>query len=104
MPSAHDASYKLLFSAPELVRDLVLGFIPDAWRHSLDYATLEKMPGSYISDDMRRGGLVIPTRVGRACAAASPSFRGACLIAFHAVMPAPHVAQRPATGLTPPAG
>ena len=23
MPSAHDASYKLLFSAPELVRDLV---------------------------------------------------------------------------------
>ena len=53
MPSAHDASYKLLFSAPELVRDLVLGFIPDAWLHSLDYATLEKMPGSYISDDMR---------------------------------------------------
>ena len=53
MPSAHDASYKLLFSAPELVRDLVLGFIPDAWLHSLDYATLEKMPGSYVSDDMR---------------------------------------------------
>ncbi len=53
MPSAHDASYKLLFSAPELVRDLVLGFIPDAWLHSLDYSTLEKMPGSYVSDDMR---------------------------------------------------
>lgn len=52
-PSDHDASYKLLFSATELVRDLVLGFIPDAWLHSLDYATLEKMPGSYISDDMR---------------------------------------------------
>ena len=52
-PSDHDASYKLLFSAPELVRDLVLGFIPDEWLHSLDYATLEKMPGSYISDDMR---------------------------------------------------
>ena len=53
MPSAHDASYKLLFSAPELVRDLVLGFVPDAWLHSLDYTTLEKMPGSYVTDDMR---------------------------------------------------
>ena len=31
MPHDTDASYKLLFSAPEvvLVRDLVLGFIPD---------------------------------------------------------------------------
>lgn len=48
-----DASYKLLFSAPEVVRDLVLGFIPDAWLHSLDYSTLEKMPGSYVTEDFR---------------------------------------------------
>ena len=54
MPSEDDASYKLLFSAPEVVRDLVLGFIPDAWLHSLDYSTLEKMPGSYITDDLRQ--------------------------------------------------
>jgi hypothetical protein len=46
MAHAHDTSYKLLFSAPELVHDLVLGFIPDEWLHSLDYSTLEKMPGS----------------------------------------------------------
>ena len=39
-----DASYKLLFFAPEVVRDLVLGFIPDDWLHSLDYSTLEKVP------------------------------------------------------------
>lgn len=51
--SDNDASYKLLFSAPELVRDLVLGFIPDEWLHSLDYGTLEKMPGSYVTDDLR---------------------------------------------------
>ena len=38
MPAAHDASYKLLFSAPELVRDLILGFVPDEWLHSLDYS------------------------------------------------------------------
>ncbi len=49
-----DASYKLLFSAPELVRDLILGFVPDAWLHSLDYSTLEKMSDDYISDDLRR--------------------------------------------------
>ena len=53
MPQNADASYKLLFSAPEVVRDLVLGFIPDAWLHSLDYCTLEKMPGSYVTDDFR---------------------------------------------------
>ncbi|GAB2728835.1 hypothetical protein GCM10027019_05440 [Melaminivora jejuensis] len=39
MTAAHDASYKLLFSAPELVRDLILGFVPDEWLHSLDYST-----------------------------------------------------------------
>lgn len=48
-----DASYKLLFSAPELVRDLILGFIPDEWLHSLDYSTLEKVAGSYVTDDLR---------------------------------------------------
>jgi hypothetical protein len=53
MAHTHDTSYKLLFSAPELVRDLVLGFIPDEWLHSLDYGTLEKMPGSYVTDDLR---------------------------------------------------
>ena len=53
MNQEDDASYKLLFSAPELVRDLVMGFIPDEWLHGLDYATLEKMPGSYVTDDFR---------------------------------------------------
>ena len=53
MPLEDDASYKLLFSAPEVVRDLVLGFIPDDWLHSLDYSTLEKVPGSYVTDDLR---------------------------------------------------
>ncbi|WAR45400.1 Rpn family recombination-promoting nuclease/putative transposase [Methylomonas rapida] len=53
MSSEYDASYKLLFSAPELVRDLILGFIPDDWLHGLDYSTLEKLPGSYVTDDFR---------------------------------------------------
>ncbi|QWF71873.1 Rpn family recombination-promoting nuclease/putative transposase [Methylomonas paludis] len=50
----HDSSYKALFSAPELVRDLILGFIPDEWLHSLDYSTLEKVPGSYVSEDFKQ--------------------------------------------------
>lgn len=49
----HDASYKYLFSTLEMVRDLISGFIPDPWLQSLDYATLEKVPGSYVTDDLR---------------------------------------------------
>ena len=53
MPTDQSAAYKLLFSTREMVRALVQGFVPDDnWLHSLDYATLEKMPCSYISDDM----------------------------------------------------
>ncbi len=48
-----DASYKTLFAAPEVVRDLILGFIPDDWLHSLDYRTLERVSGSYVTDDLR---------------------------------------------------
>ena len=53
MPTDQSAAYKLLFSTREMVRALVQGFVPDDnWLHSLDYATLEKMPCSYISDDI----------------------------------------------------
>jgi predicted transposase YdaD len=53
MSHADDASYKTLFAAPEVVRDLILGFIPDEWLHGLDYATLERVSGSYVTDDLR---------------------------------------------------
>jgi hypothetical protein len=49
----HDTGYKLLFSAPEMVRDLILGFVPDDWLHGLDFNTLEKVPGNYVSDDQK---------------------------------------------------
>ena len=52
--SINDSSYKLLFSSPDVVRDLIMGFIPDDWLHCLDYTTLEKAPGSYITDDLRQ--------------------------------------------------
>lgn len=54
MAQHDDASYKRLFSAPELVRDLITGFIPDPWLHRLDYATLQRVPCSYVTDDLRQ--------------------------------------------------
>ena len=66
MSKIHDSSYKFLFSNPELVRDLIMGFIPDDWLHSLDYSTLEKVPGSYVSDDFqqREDDIVWKVKVG----------------------------------------
>ena len=49
----HDNSYKLLFSHPEMVRDLLLGFVNEPWLAELDLKTLEKVNGSYVSDDLR---------------------------------------------------
>ncbi len=53
MSQPHDCGYKYLFSAPEFVRDLILGFVPDEWLHGLDFTTLEPYPGSYITEDFR---------------------------------------------------
>ncbi|MFI3197804.1 MAG: Rpn family recombination-promoting nuclease/putative transposase [Methylococcaceae bacterium] len=54
MSKIHDSSYKFLFLNPELVRDLIMAFIPDDWLHGLYYSTLEKVPGSYISEDFKQ--------------------------------------------------
>jgi len=53
MNARHDASYKHLFSSPKVVQHLVEGFIPDDWMKRLDFTTLEKVPASYVSDDLR---------------------------------------------------
>lgn len=49
----HDNGYKLLFSHPEMVRDLLTGFVHEPWVAELDFATLEKVSGSYVADDLR---------------------------------------------------
>jgi predicted transposase YdaD len=49
----HDHSYKLLFSHPTLVADLLRGFVHEPWVAELDFSTLEKVNSSYISDDLR---------------------------------------------------
>lgn len=50
---AHDNAYKNIFSHPAVVEDLLRGFVREAWVENLDFATLEKASGSYISDDLR---------------------------------------------------
>ena len=48
-----DNSYKHIFSHPEMVRDLIRGFVPEDWVKQLDFSTLEKAGGSYSTDDIR---------------------------------------------------
>ena len=53
MASHHDHSYKLLFSHPEMVKDLLTGFVKETWVDQLDFSTLEKVSGSYVTDELR---------------------------------------------------
>jgi len=50
---SHDPAYKLLFSFPELVADLLRGFVHEDWVEQLDFATLEKVNRSFVSEDLR---------------------------------------------------
>jgi len=43
-----DESYKLLFSHPEMVRELLLGFVHEDWVKDLDFSTLSPYPTEYI--------------------------------------------------------
>lgn len=49
-----DSGYKLLFSHPELVADLLRGFVPEPWVAEVDFATLTPVKGSYVSEALRQ--------------------------------------------------
>ena len=49
----HDHAYKLLFSHPQMVADLLRGFVREGWVQQLDFSTLEPVSGHYVSDDLR---------------------------------------------------
>lgn len=53
MAKHDDVSYKLLYSCPEFVRDLLKDFVPKHWWRKVDFQTLERMPCSYVTDDFR---------------------------------------------------
>ena len=48
----HDNGYKRLFSYPEMVADLLRGFIREDWVRRLDFSTLERVPGSYVTPQL----------------------------------------------------
>lgn len=49
----HDSSYRLLFSFPEMIRDLLLGFVDEPWVAEVDLSTLERISSAYVSDGLR---------------------------------------------------
>ena len=60
LPNPHDRGYRLLFSHPEFVEDLLRGFVREPWVDELDFSTLERLPDAYVSYglDDRHGDLV----------------------------------------------
>jgi predicted transposase/invertase (TIGR01784 family) len=54
MTTPHDSDYKLLFSHPEMVRDLLRDWVPGVWVADADFATLERVNGSYVAEDQKQ--------------------------------------------------
>ena len=48
----HDPAYKLLFSDPRMVADLLRGFVPGDWDRWLDFASLAKVSPEHVSDSL----------------------------------------------------
>ncbi len=48
-----DTGYRRLFSHREMVADLLAGFVHEPWVAELELETLERVSGSYVSDDFR---------------------------------------------------
>jgi len=53
MAAEHDQAYKLLFSHPAMVADLLKGYLAREWIGELDLERLESIPESHLSDDLR---------------------------------------------------
>ncbi len=50
----HDPAYKLLFSRPRMVRDLLHGFAARSWSGALDFDTLTPLPAAFVGEDLRQ--------------------------------------------------
>ncbi|MEN9865815.1 MAG: hypothetical protein RL748_1405 [Pseudomonadota bacterium] len=49
----HDSGYKLIFGNAEMIRDLLVGFVDEPWVAQIDFSTLARVSGSYVTDDLR---------------------------------------------------
>ncbi len=55
----HDGGYKTIFSSPEPVRELIIGFCPDTWLQDIDFATRSFAgDGNAVQATEYTGGLV----------------------------------------------
>ena len=56
----HDPAYKLLFSRPRMVRDLLDGFAARGWSGVLDFESLAPLPTSFVGRELqqRHGDLI----------------------------------------------
>jgi len=63
----HDNGYKRLFSHPEMVADLLRGFVREDWVRDLDFSTLEKVSPGFITPELgsRESDVVWRLRWGR---------------------------------------
>ena len=50
----HDAACKRLFSHRRMVEYLLRGFLTGKWTDALDFATLEKLPAEFVSEELLR--------------------------------------------------
>ena len=50
----HDNSYRLFFSHPEMVRDLLIGFVDEKWVKDVEFSTLERVNASFVSDQLKK--------------------------------------------------
>ncbi len=49
----HDSTYRQFFSSPEMVKDLLTGFINESWLEELDFDRMEPVETSFISEAMQ---------------------------------------------------
>lgn len=50
MPNSADHDYKAIFAHPDMVRDVITGFVPGPWLSEIDFATLSPYKSSFVSD------------------------------------------------------
>ncbi|MES1245402.1 MAG: Rpn family recombination-promoting nuclease/putative transposase [Acidobacteriota bacterium] len=49
----HDKGYKLLFSHAAVVADVLRGFVKEDWVREVDFGSLERVDGTFVSRDLR---------------------------------------------------
>ncbi len=54
IPKQYDLSYKTFFSHPIMVESLLMDFVEEAFVRELDFSTLQRLPGDYVSEEGMR--------------------------------------------------